>query len=112
MIATLADGRLVVTWQGNVPFFEQAWANPRTINPDRLAKSGKKPVFEGLTGSRTFTDGRRSLVVYHYAGNRHNPGLLMAFLPKEKILIEADSFTPAATPSDQPAAVENLVHFY
>ena len=88
------------------------WANPRTINPDRLAKSGRKPVFEGVVGSRTLTDGSRELVVYHYAGNMHNAGMLMVFLPKERILIEADSFNPSNNPNEPPPAISNLAHFY
>jgi glyoxylase-like metal-dependent hydrolase (beta-lactamase superfamily II) len=108
----VAEGATVITHRDNVPFYEQVWANPRTIKPDRLAKSGRKPVFEGVVGSRTLSDGSRELVLYHYAGNMHNPGMLMAYLPKEKILIEADSFSPSPNPKDVPTAIPNLVHFY
>jgi hypothetical protein len=45
-----AEGATIVTHAANIPFFEQAWSNPRTITPDRLAKSGRKPVFEGDRG--------------------------------------------------------------
>jgi glyoxylase-like metal-dependent hydrolase (beta-lactamase superfamily II) len=107
-----AEGATIITQAQNIPYYEQVWANPRTINPDRLARSGRKPVFEGLIGNRTLTDGSRELVIYHYAGNMHNAGMLMVFLPREKILIEADSFTPAGTPDDPPAGLPNLVQFY
>jgi len=107
-----AEGATIITHQSNVSYYEQVWANPRTINSDRLAKSGRKPVFEGLVGSRTLTDGSRELVIYHYAGNMHNAGMLMVFLPKEKILIEADSFTAPNNPNDPPAGISFLVHFY
>ncbi len=107
-----AEGATVITHRDNVAFYEQVWANPRTINPDRLSKSGRKPVFEGVVGSRTLSDGSRELVLYHYPGNMHNPGMLMAYLPREKILIEADSFSPSPNPKDVPTAIPNLVHFY
>ena len=107
-----AEGASIITQRDNVPYYEQVWANPRTINPDRLAKSGRKPVFEGLVGSRTLSDGSRTLVVYHYAGNMHNAGMLMVFLPKERILIEADSFNPSNNPNEPPPAISNLAHFY
>lgn len=107
-----AEGATIVTHRDNIPFYEQVWANPRTINPDRLAKSGRRPVFEGVVGSRMMTDGARDLFIYHYAGNMHNAGMLMLFLPKEKILIEADSFSPPANPNVPPTAIANLVHFY
>jgi glyoxylase-like metal-dependent hydrolase (beta-lactamase superfamily II) len=107
-----AEGAIVITEAGNVPYYEQVWANPRTIGPDRLARSGRKAVLEGVVGSRTFRDESREMVVYHYAGNMHNAGMLMAYLPRERVLIEADSFTPAATPDDPPGGVANLAHFY
>jgi glyoxylase-like metal-dependent hydrolase (beta-lactamase superfamily II) len=106
-----AEGVTVVTHYANIPFYEQAWALPRTIAPDRLSRSGRKAAFEGVVGTRTFSDGARRLVVYHYAGNMHNPGMLMVHLPKERILIQADSFNPPANPADVPAGMANLVHF-
>jgi glyoxylase-like metal-dependent hydrolase (beta-lactamase superfamily II) len=107
-----AEGATIVTHAANIPFYEQVWANPRTINPDRLAKSGRKPVFEGIVGSRTFRDDARELVVYHLAGNMHNPGLLMVYLPKERILVEADSYTPTNSLTEAPGGVANLAQFY
>jgi glyoxylase-like metal-dependent hydrolase (beta-lactamase superfamily II) len=108
----VAEGAKVITHRDNIPFYEQVWANPRTINPDRLAKSGKQAVFEGVVGSRTLTDGSRELILYHYAGNMHNAGMLMVYLPKERILIEADSFSPSDNPNEVPTAIPNLVHFH
>ena len=107
-----AEGVTIVTHHGNIPYFEQLWSGPRTISPDRLSRSGRKATFEGIGGARTFTDGARRLVVHHYGGNFHNPGMLMVHLPKERILIEADSFTPAATNNEAPGGVVNLVQFY
>ena len=108
-----AEGATIVTHRDNVPYFEQMWAGPRTLDPDRLAMSGRSPVLEGVVGNRLMTDGSRSLVVYHYAGNGHNSGMLMVYLPQEKILIEADSFSPSAVPlTTPPNAVANLRHFY
>jgi glyoxylase-like metal-dependent hydrolase (beta-lactamase superfamily II) len=107
-----AEGVTIVTHPVNIPYYEQLWAGPRTITPDRLARSGRKAVFEAVPGSRMFTDGSRRVVVHHYAGNFHNPGMLMVHLPKERILIEADSFTPPANNNEAPGGVVNLVQFY
>ncbi|MGH9256743.1 MAG: MBL fold metallo-hydrolase, partial [Vicinamibacterales bacterium] len=109
----VAEGATIVTHRDNIPYFQQLWAGPRTMNPDRLAKSGRTPVFEGVLGSRLMTDGSKTLVIYHYPGNMHNPGMLMVYLPKEKILIEADSFSPPAAPlTSPPNALPNLIHWY
>jgi glyoxylase-like metal-dependent hydrolase (beta-lactamase superfamily II) len=107
-----AEGAIIVTHRDNVPFYQQAWSNPRTISPDRLSRSGRTATFEGVTGTRMLSDGARRLVIYHYPGNMHNPGMLMAYLPAEKILIEADSFSPPAAPlTAPPNALVNLKHF-
>ena len=37
-----AEGVTIVTHPGNIPYYEQLWAGPRTITPDRLARSGRK----------------------------------------------------------------------
>ena len=108
-----AEGATIITHRDNIPYFQQLWAGPRTLNPDRLATSGRTPVFEGVLGSRLMTDGARTLIIYHYAGNMHNPGMLMVYLPKEKILVEADSFSPPAAPlTAPPNALPNLAHWY
>jgi glyoxylase-like metal-dependent hydrolase (beta-lactamase superfamily II) len=111
--AYAAEGATIITHRDNIPYFQQLWAGPRTLTPDRLAKSGRTPVFEGVLGSRLMTDGSKTLVIYHYPGNMHNPGMLMVYLPKEKILVEADSFSPPAAPlTSPPNALPNLIHWY
>jgi glyoxylase-like metal-dependent hydrolase (beta-lactamase superfamily II) len=107
-----AEGIPIVTQHENIPYYQQLWAAPRTIAPDRLSKSGRTPLFEGVVGSRTFSDGTRRMTVYHYAGNMHNSGMLMVHLPAEKVLVEADSYTPPATAAEAPGGMANLVHFY
>jgi glyoxylase-like metal-dependent hydrolase (beta-lactamase superfamily II) len=107
-----AEGAVIVTQRDNIPYYEQIWANPRTIEPDRLAKTGKRAVFEGVLGSRTLADGARTLVIYHYPGNAHNSGMLMVFLPQEHLLFEADSFLPTGRPGAAHPAIPNLLQFY
>jgi glyoxylase-like metal-dependent hydrolase (beta-lactamase superfamily II) len=107
-----AEGATVVTWDGNIPYYRQVWSNPHTIQPDHLAISQRKPVFEGIVGTRTFTDGEQEVVVFHYAGNFHNPGMLAVYLPRQRALIEADSFNPQPDPHEAPSAIPNLVQFY
>ena len=72
------------------------WRTPATVNPDRLAKSGLKPSVEGMRAKRVITDGTRVVEIHHIAGNAHADDLLMVYLPKEKLLVEADVFTPLA----------------
>ena len=97
------EGATVVTHQMNQPYFETAWAAPRTINPDRLARSKKTARFETVTDKRVLTDGKRNIEIHSIAGSGHNDGFLMVYLPKEKILIEGDAFTPGAADAPPPA---------
>jgi hypothetical protein len=87
----------------NKPYYEQAWAAPRTLSPDRLAQSGKSAKFETVTDKHVLTDGKRSIEIYEIAGSGHNDGFLMVYLPKEKILIEGDAYTPVAADAPAPA---------
>lgn len=88
------EGATIVTQQMNKPFYEKAWAAPRTLNPDRLAQSKKTPNFQTVGDKGQLTDGSRTVELYRLAGYTHTDDMIVAYLPKEKILIEADVFTP------------------
>ena len=76
-------------------YFERVFAAPKTLNPDASSKAKKEPTFEMLTTKKVMTDGNHVIELHHMAGNGHNEGLLLAYLPKEKILVEADADTCA-----------------
>jgi hypothetical protein len=48
------------------------------------------------------TDGTRSVELYQIVGSTHHDGIIMAYLRKEKILIEADVFTPGPAGAEPP----------
>lgn len=100
------EGATIVTHEMNKPYYEKAWAAPRTINPDRLARSGKTATFETFTDKHVLTDGKRSVEIYPIAGSGHNDAYAMVYLPTEKILIEVDAWTPTA-PNTPPPATPN-----
>jgi glyoxylase-like metal-dependent hydrolase (beta-lactamase superfamily II) len=95
-----ADGVIVLTHEVNRPFFEGALRAPAAIAPDRLAKAGTAVTVEGVRDRRVLTDGARTVELHHIAGNLHDDGLLMVYLPKEKLLIQADTYTPG--PANAP----------
>src|SRR5436190_2067210 len=97
------EGATIVTHAGNKPYYEQAWAAPRTINPDRLARSAKRASFETFTDKHVMTDGRRTIEIHQITGGGHNDAFAMVYLPAEKILIEVDAYTPAAAGTPPPA---------
>jgi glyoxylase-like metal-dependent hydrolase (beta-lactamase superfamily II) len=97
-----AEGVTIVTHEVNRPYFERAALNSWTLAPDRLAKSKKKPVFQTMGDNMVLTDGTRSVELYQIGGNTHHDGIIMAYLRKEKILIEADAFTPGPAGAEPP----------
>jgi len=109
-----AEGATIVTHQIYKPYYEKVFSSPRTLNPDRLAQSKKKAKVEAVVGQKVLFDGTgRELALHHVKDNPHNDGMLMAFLPQEGILIQADVFTPPA-PNAPPPATPNpfSVNFY
>lgn len=97
------EGATIVTHELNRPYYEQAWAAPRTLNPDRLAKSGKTPTFATFSDKYVLADDRRAIEVHLIQGNSHNDAFALIYLPAEKILIEADAYTPLAAGAPPPA---------
>jgi hypothetical protein len=73
-----------------------------------MSKSGKKPLIEGFEGDkRVFQDATRTFEVHVIKGLPHADGLVIGYLPKEKILVYADMFNlpPANDPVPNPPVV-------
>jgi glyoxylase-like metal-dependent hydrolase (beta-lactamase superfamily II) len=96
----VAQGATVVTHEVNRPFYEQVWARPRTIVPDLLSTSPKPATFETMTDKKVMTDGTRRLELYYVRDSRHNAGMIIAYLPKEKLVYWGDGYNPP--PGDDP----------
>jgi glyoxylase-like metal-dependent hydrolase (beta-lactamase superfamily II) len=103
--AIAAEGIPIIAHDVNKAFLEKALAAPATIRPDRLAKSGKKGTVEGMRDKRVLTDGTRVVELHSVAGNNHHAGIVMAYLPKEKLVVEADVYNPPAPNTPPPAPV-------
>lgn len=106
--AYAAEGATIVTHEINRPYFERAAANTWSLAPDLLAKSKKKPLFQTMGDNMVLTDGNRSVELYQIVGNAHHDGLVMAYLRKEKLLIQADAFSPRGVPKTPSPFAVNL----
>ena len=105
--AIAAEGITVIAHDVNKPFLEKALAAPATVRPDRLAKSGKKGTVEGMRDKRVLTDGTRTVEILNIPGNNHHAGVIMAYLPKEKLLVEADVYNPPAPNAPPPPTLNS-----
>jgi len=98
------SGATLVTSAMAKPYFERTFANPNRISPDRLAASGKTPTIVGVAGKYVIADSARTIEVYEMQGSVHAQGFLMAYLPRERLLVEADAYTPGPPNSPPPPA--------
>ena len=81
-----------------------SWAVGRTpsraiLEPDRLSlyppeEVAEGYIFETLGEKYVLSDGVRTIDIYHIQGLAHCAGMLIAYLPKEKIVVEADLYSP------------------
>lgn len=106
--AYAAEGATIVTHEINRPYFERAARNSWNLAPDILARSKKVPVFQAMGDNMVLTDGARSVELYQIGGNAHHDGIIMAYLRKEKLLIQADAFSPRGVPKTPSPFAVNL----
>ena len=126
----LSQGTTIVTHDTNKQYYLDILFSPapRTLYPDRMAEFNpmywisRRPApietVEGAantTGKYVVTDGERIVEVIHVQDmayelgdpslrqGHHSEDMLMVYLPKEKILFNADLYSPAA-PGAPPAA--------
>lgn len=99
------EGATIVTHEANKPYYEQVWARSHAINPDRLATSKKAAKFETFTDKYVLDDSQHKVEIYTLAGSGHNDAFAAIYLPAEKILIEADAYTPLAANAPRPTTV-------
>lgn len=100
----VAEGATIVTHERNREFYERVFfaPSPRTLEPDRLAMYPRAPSFETVNQTYALTDGTRVLELHYVAGLAHNQNMLIAYLPKEKIVVEGDLYTPPAAGAPAP----------
>src|SRR5262249_13915962 len=68
---------------------QRAAAAAHTMRPDARSRSPRAPVIETLKGKRVFDDGAHRVELYEFS-YPHCAEMIIAWLPKEKILFEAD----------------------
>lgn len=101
----VAEGAIVVTHEANRAFLERVFTLPHTLNPDTLARAKKTARFETLTDKKVLTDGNHVIELHQQQGTGHHPGIVFAYLPKQKILFEGDGYNanvPANNPTPNP----------
>ena len=100
----VAEGATVITDDRNRNFYQRVVLAPqqRTLQFDRLSQRPPAPTGPGVLELQTFTDkytisdGNETIELYHVDGLNHSDNMLIAYLPKEKIVVNADLYTRRA----------------
>jgi glyoxylase-like metal-dependent hydrolase (beta-lactamase superfamily II) len=98
--AFVAEGATIITHKNNETFFERALNTPRTLLDDTLAKNPKKAKVETVGDKKTYSDGTRTVTFYHVWPVPHSNGMMVAHLPKERVLFQGDFSMTAGQPAN------------
>jgi glyoxylase-like metal-dependent hydrolase (beta-lactamase superfamily II) len=97
IIPFVREGVTLVTHENNVDFMRMALGAPRTL----LGQPNLNPKVEGVSGVKVYEDGMNRLEL-HSVPNGHSDGMLVAYLPKQKVMFQADFSLPAAGAEANP----------
>ena len=108
--AAFHEGAAIVTHSSNMDFYKNEVLShePWTLEPDRLSLYPPTEYRRGLSvrdrGLGLHAQRRHAAAAGLYVqGSPHAEGMVMAYLPQEKILIVADIYTPPAAGAPMPA---------
>jgi glyoxylase-like metal-dependent hydrolase (beta-lactamase superfamily II) len=88
----VAEGAIIITQKNNEEFLDKALNTPRTLLDDTLARNPKKAKIETVAEKKVYTDGTRTVELYHVAPVPHSNGLMIAYIP---VLFQGDFSLPA-----------------
>jgi glyoxylase-like metal-dependent hydrolase (beta-lactamase superfamily II) len=118
----VSQGAIVLATPTNLEFYRTVMFHPlpRTLRPDRLSTFApmftvsRRPVpMEPVNRAYVVSDGTRTLELHPVTGNPHAVGMLVAYLPAEKILINGDLYgppVPNAPPAPPNPAMTSLMN--
>jgi hypothetical protein len=95
--AAVAEGLTIITYRGNVEFFKDLIARKHSIVEDELAKNPKPmniiPVDDELTLKDAASNNSPMEVrLYHVIDNPREGTLLFAYVPRDRMLVQADLY--------------------
>jgi glyoxylase-like metal-dependent hydrolase (beta-lactamase superfamily II) len=101
--AAVAEGATILTHNNNEEVLERLLAGPRTLIGDSLSKvSNRRTNVVTGVGDRDVRKGTNGKVVeLHRIPNEHSDGMLVVYLPAEKVLWTADITVVNPTPAQR-----------
>ncbi len=112
-------GATIITHWKNYDFYTRDLLNysPRTLDPDMLSRWPPTELAEGyqyesVRENYVLTDRQRNMEISYVHPLNHVEGMLVAYLPDEKIIIEADLFDPTKPGKPVPEVSQANRSFY
>jgi glyoxylase-like metal-dependent hydrolase (beta-lactamase superfamily II) len=115
-----AEGATVITDDKNRDFYQQVVLapQPRSLSPDKLSQFPFAPTGPGTLALQTFTDrytisdGQKAIELFHIEGLNHSDNMLVAYIPQDKILVNADLYSPPPEGGNLANVNNNAVVFF
>jgi glyoxylase-like metal-dependent hydrolase (beta-lactamase superfamily II) len=111
-----AEGATILTHAINAPFFREALAVPRTLNPAIVEPSRVQPTVTGLSERYVISDASGQRVeLIPLAPSPHAADMLIAYLPAIGTIVESDILQPWINPifaGGGPGAHPMLEYFH
>jgi hypothetical protein len=90
--AAAAEGLTIITYRDNVEFFKDLVARKHTIVEDELAKNPKPMNIIPVDDEMTLKDSSMEVRLYHVIDNPREGTLLFAYVPRDRMLVQADLY--------------------
>ena len=88
----VAEGLKIVTHRDNEAFFKDLLSRKHTIVPDELQNTPKPATFEFVDDQLTLKDESMEVQLYHLIDNPREGTNLFAYVPRDRILVQADLY--------------------
>jgi Metallo-beta-lactamase superfamily len=88
----VALGLTIVTYRGNIGFFEDLVARKHSVGPDALAKRPQPLHLMPVDDELTLKDKSMEVRLYHLLDNPREGTNLFAYVPRDRILVQADLY--------------------
>jgi glyoxylase-like metal-dependent hydrolase (beta-lactamase superfamily II) len=100
-----AEDIVVITHESNFPYYEGVVFDlrPRLLNPDKLSMAPRQVHYVLVKNGYRITDGTRIMDIQHIEDLEHAEDMLIAWLPAEKIVVQADMYNAPAAGAPPPA---------
>ena len=101
--AAISEGFTIVTHEGNREFYQRLVLPGRHfIEQDALARNPQPLRVVAVRDKQVLDDPVRPIEIHAIEGNAHSGSMVVVYLPKERMLIQADLYNPPAPNATSP----------